>query len=142
MDCSRDHAVHLSSGGLLVPAVGTSSCLLWLASGACCRDQFIPLLVDFWCLLSGPVHPCSGGPLVPAVGTSSSLFWWTSGACCRDQFIPLLVDFWCLLSGPVHPSSSRPLVPAVGTSPYLFWYPLRCPSASITMLSANPIYKR
>ena len=43
-----------------VPAVGTSSSLFWWTSGACCRDQFIPLLVGLWCLLSGPVHTSSG----------------------------------------------------------------------------------
>ena len=105
-----------------MPAVGSSSSLFRWASGACCRDQFIPLLVCLWCLLSGPVHPSSGGLLVPAVGTSSSLFWCVSGACCRVQFIPLLVCIWCLLSGPVHPSSGVYLVSDGGTSPSLFWW--------------------
>ena len=71
-------------------AAGTSSSLFWRASGACCRDQFIPL----W---------------GPAVRSSSSLFWWASGACCREKFIPLLAGLWGLLSGPVHPSSGGPL---------------------------------
>ena len=38
--------VHPSSGGPLEPAV---------------KNQFVPLLVGLWSLLSGPVHPSSGG---------------------------------------------------------------------------------
>ena len=40
--------VHPSSGGPLGPAAVKSSSLFWRASGACCQDQFIPLLGGLW----------------------------------------------------------------------------------------------